>query len=44
VKKVEEAVGWGEEMSLDIEVSHATCESCKIILVEADSASFERPR
>jgi len=40
-EKVEEAVGWGEEMSLDIEVSHATCESCKIILVEADSASFE---
>jgi hypothetical protein len=40
-EEVEEAVGWGEEMSLDIEVSHATCESCKIILVEADSASFE---
>ncbi len=39
-KKVEEADGWSEEISLDIEVSHATCESCKIVLVEADSASF----
>jgi hypothetical protein len=39
-KEVEEAEGWAEEISLDIEVSHATCESCKIMLVEADSASF----
>jgi hypothetical protein len=39
-EEVEEAVGWAEEMSLDIEVSHATCQSCKIKLVEADSASF----
>ena len=40
-KEVEEADGWAEEMSLDIEVSHATCQSCKIMLVEANSASFE---
>jgi hypothetical protein len=40
-EEVEEAVGWGEEMSLDIEVSHATCQYCKIVLVEANSASFE---
>ena len=40
-KKVEEADGWAEEISLDIEVSHATCQSCKIMLVEANSASFE---
>ncbi len=40
-KEVEEADGWAEEMSLDIEVSHATCQSCKIVLVEANSASFE---
>jgi hypothetical protein len=39
-KEVEEAEGWSEEISLDIEVSHATCERCKIVLVEADSASF----
>ena len=40
-KEVEEADGWAEEISLDIEVSHATCQSCKIVLVEANSASFE---
>ena len=39
-KEVEEANGWAEEISLDIEASHATCESCKIVLVEANSASF----
>jgi hypothetical protein len=39
-KKVEEADGWSEEISLDIEVSHATCENCKIVLVEANSALF----
>jgi Subtilase family len=39
-KEVEEADGWSEEISLDIEVSHATCQSCKIMLVEAESASF----
>jgi hypothetical protein len=40
-KEVEEAEGWATEISLDIEVSHATCESCKIVLVEADSTSFD---
>jgi hypothetical protein len=40
-KEVEEADGWSEEISLDIEASHATCESCEIMLVEADSDSFE---
>jgi hypothetical protein len=39
-KEVEEATGWATEISLDIEASHATCESCKIVLVEADSDSF----
>ncbi len=39
-KEVEEADGWAEEISLDIEASHATCQSCKIMLVEADSALF----
>ena len=40
-KEVEEADGWTTEISLDIEVSHAICQSCQIVLVEADSASFE---
>ncbi len=39
--EVEEAAGWATEISLDIEVSHATCEGCKIVLVEAGTASFE---
>jgi hypothetical protein len=39
-KEVEEADGWAGEISLDIEVSHATCQSCKIMLVEANSALF----
>ncbi len=36
-----EATGWGLEISLDIEVAHATCQSCDIVLVEADSPSYE---
>jgi hypothetical protein len=39
-KEVAEADGWATEISLDIEVSHAVCQNCKIVLVEADSASF----
>jgi len=39
-KAVEEADGWSEEISLDIEASHASCQNCKIVLVEANSASF----
>jgi hypothetical protein len=39
-KEVEEAEGWTEEISLDIETAHATCENCKIVLVEANSTSF----
>jgi hypothetical protein len=39
-KEVEEADGWSEEISLDIEASHAVCQNCKIVLVEADLASF----
>jgi Subtilase family len=29
--------GWAEEISLDIEVAHAICENCHILLVEAES-------
>lgn len=38
-EEAEEAEGWSVEMSLDIETAHATCQSCKILLVEADSTS-----
>ena len=33
--------GWAEEISLDIEIVHATCESCKVLLVEADNESYD---
>ena len=33
-------VGWSEEMALDVESVHSVCESCKILLVEADSESL----
>ena len=32
--------GWGLEISLDVEVAHAMCQNCKILLVEATSASL----
>jgi subtilase family serine protease len=32
--------GWGLEISLDVQWAHATCQNCKILLVEADSNSF----
>lgn len=33
-------VGWSVEMSLDVETVHSVCESCKILLVEADSETL----
>jgi subtilase family serine protease len=32
--------GWALEIALDVEVAHAICQDCKIILVEASSNSF----
>jgi hypothetical protein len=32
--------GWGQEIALDIDMVSAACPNCKILLVEADSASF----
>lgn len=32
--------GWAQEISLDIDMVSAACPSCKILLVEASSASF----
>jgi Subtilase family len=38
--EAEEADGWAGEISLDIEVAHAVCQSCRIVLVEANSAEY----
>ena len=43
-EEAEEAAGWAVEISLDIESAHATCQSCRILLVEADSPGQRRPR
>ncbi|HMD57118.1 MAG TPA: S53 family peptidase [Solirubrobacteraceae bacterium] len=35
-----DTVGWSVEITLDVETVHSVCESCKIMLVEANSESF----
>jgi hypothetical protein len=35
-----ENVGWAVEISLDIEVAHAICQTCHIVLVEADNETY----
>ncbi len=30
--------GWGVEISLDVETAHAVCQSCHVLLIEADSS------
>ena len=32
--------GWGQEIALDLDMASAICPNCKILLVEANSASF----
>jgi subtilase family serine protease len=32
--------GWALETSLDVEMAHAVCQNCKILLVEANSSSY----
>ena len=32
--------GWALEISLDVQIAHATCPNCRILLVEASSSSF----
>ncbi len=32
--------GWALEIALDVEVAHAMCQNCSILLVEADSNSY----
>lgn len=39
--EVEEAEGWAVETSTDIEMAHAICQNCKILLVEAGEPSDE---
>lgn len=33
--------GWGVEIALDVQAASAACPQCRILLVEADDASFE---
>jgi subtilase family serine protease len=33
--------GWALEISLDVQIAHAACPNCKILLVEASSNSFK---
>ncbi len=40
----ERAEDWDLEISLDIEIAHATCQSCHIVLVEAELGARRRPR
>ncbi len=35
-----EAEGWAVEISTDIEVAHAVCQNCRILLVEASTAAY----
>ena len=37
-REKEEADGWALETSLDIEMAHAVCQNCHVVLVEADNA------
>jgi hypothetical protein len=39
-EEAEAAVGWGAEISLDIETTHAVCPGCHILLVEASTTSY----
>jgi hypothetical protein len=39
-EEVEEAAGWGVEISTDLDVAHSVCENCRIGLVEAASAGY----
>ncbi len=36
----EAAVGWGIEETLDVQAARATCQNCRLLLVEANSTSY----
>ncbi len=38
--KAEEAEGWALETDTDIEIAHAVCQNCRIVLVEAASSNY----
>jgi hypothetical protein len=38
--ETEEAEGWDVEISTDLDVAHSVCQSCHILLVEADSPAY----
>ncbi len=40
-ERAEAATGWGLELSLDMETAHATCQTCTILLVLANSEANE---
>ncbi len=39
-EEAEEAEGWALEIATDVEVAHAVCQNCHILLVEADSPEY----
>src|SRR5262249_18062374 len=39
-REVEEAPLWATESALDIEIAHAICQNCHILLVEAASSAY----
>ncbi len=39
-EEAENAIGWSREISLDVQIAHATCQNCHIVLVEAESPSY----
>jgi hypothetical protein len=41
--EAEEAEGWALETATDIEVAHAVCQNCHILLVEASSPEYSEP-
>jgi hypothetical protein len=38
--EIEEAKGWALETSTDVEVAHAICQNCRIVLVEAENPAY----
>lgn len=39
-EEAEAARGWGIEETLDVQAARATCQSCRLVLVEANSTSY----
>jgi hypothetical protein len=38
--EAEEAEGWALETSTDVEAAHAVCQTCRIVLVEAENSAY----